>query len=262
MNTDFLSDALIATTWALFIALWLRAKLRARRTVSHRVSLPEHGIEAVWKERGLETIPRSLPLFEFRNVIVRDERGTTEIDVILVGNAGIFVIELKEYNAWIFGSEDDEKWTASYFGGETHQFQNPRRQNYRHVKALTAQLGLPINRFHSWVAFSGACEFRTPMPSDVFIGDYRTRVQREGGIRMTDSDVSRVCGILRALETESTDVAHQEHVVSLRERFSNATTCPKCGAPLVQRRSTKATSDGRPFLGCRAFPECTYMRRI
>ncbi len=53
------------------------------------------------------SVPRGLKLVGFRNVIVPDERGTTEIDAVFVGNAGVFVIEAKEYNAWIFGAEGD-----------------------------------------------------------------------------------------------------------------------------------------------------------
>lgn len=101
------------------------------------------------------SVPRGLKLVEFRNVIVLDERGTTEIDAVFVGNAGVFVIEAKEYNAWIFGAEGDERWTARYIDGSTHQFQNPLRQNFRHVLALVARLRLPKDRFHSLVVFSG-----------------------------------------------------------------------------------------------------------
>lgn len=210
----------------------------------------------------LKTIPRSLTLFEFRNVIVPDERGTTEIDVILVGNTGVFVIEQKRYNAWIFGSEDDDKWTARYLDGSTHQLQNPLRQNYRHVMALAAHLRLPRDTFHSLVAFSGDCELKTPMPPDVFVGGYESRVRGTDGIRLTDTDVSRVCEALGALESGSTVAALAEHVASLHERFSSTTKCPKCGSPLVERRSTKPTSDGEPFLGCQAYPGCTYMRKL
>ena len=210
----------------------------------------------------LGTIPKSLKLFKFRNVIVPDGRGTTEIDVVLVGNTGVFVIELKNYNAWIFGTEDDEKWTARYVDGSTHQFQNPLRQNYRHVMALVAKLGIPRDKFHSLVAFSGDCELKTPMPPNVFVGDYEDRVRRTDGILLIDADVSRVCAILRTLESQSTAEVHDEHVGRLHERFASTSTCPKCGAPLVVRRSTKPTSDGEPFLGCRAYPRCTYIRKL
>jgi restriction system protein len=209
-----------------------------------------------------KSIQTSFKLFEFRNVIVPDERGTTEIDVILVGNTGIFVIEQKEYNAWIFGGEDDEKWTARYVNGATYQFQNPLRQNHRHVMALATLLGLAKEKIYSLVVFSKGCELRTPMPSNVLIGDYYNRVRSIEGITLTDAGVSKICEILQDLESRSSEAALNDHIGQLRERFSSTTNCPKCGAPLVERRSSKLTSDGKPFLGCRAYPRCTYTRKI
>ena len=247
------SPLLVVLTTAGILIIFIAAMWHARASASRGISELAH---------ALETVPRGLRLFEFRNVIVPDERGTTEIDVILVGNTGVFVIELKEYNAWIFGSEGDERWTARYVDGATHQFQNPLRQNFRHVMALAAQLGLPRDRFHSVVAFSGNCELKTPMPSNVLIGDYENHVQWTHGIRLTDDDVSRTCEVLRVLKSRSTEAAREEHVGRLHDRYSSTKTCPKCGAPLVERRSTKPTSDGEPFLGCRAFPRCTYTRKL
>jgi len=250
---DARAVVLVAIVGGLLLARAFGARWQARSAAPLDVSD---------QARQLTTIPRSLTLFAFRNVIIPDERGTTEVDIILVGNTGVFVIEQKEYNAWIFGSEDDDKWTARYVDGSTHQLQNPLRQNYRHVMALVAHLGLPRDTFHSLVAFSGDCELKTPMPSNVLVGDYQSRVRWTDGIRLTDADVSRVCEALRALESRSTEAARIEHVGRLHERFSSMTTCPKCGAPLVERRSTKPTSDGEPFLGCRAYPRCTYTKKI
>jgi len=208
------------------------------------------------------SVPRGLKLSAFRNVIVPDERGTTEIDAVFVGNTGIFVIEAKEYNAWIFGAEDDERWTARYIDGSTHQFQNPLRQNFRHVMALVARLRVPKDRFHSLVVFLGDCALKTPMPANVLVGGCENYVRRMDGIRLTDVEVSRACELLQALESESSKAALEKHVGHLHARFSSTTICPKCRGALVERRSTKPTSDGRPFLGCRAFPRCTYTRRI
>jgi hypothetical protein len=208
------------------------------------------------------SVPRGLKLFAFRNVIIPDERGTTEIDAIFVGNTGIFVIESKEYNAWIFGAENDDRWTARYIDGSTHQFQNPLRQNFRHVMALVARLRLPKDRFHSLVVFSGDCELKTPMPTNVLVGSCENYVRRMDGIRLTDVEVSNACEVLQALESGSSKAALKKHVGHLHARFSSTTTCPKCGGALVERQSTKPSSDGRPFLGCRAFPRCTYTRRI
>jgi restriction system protein len=209
----------------------------------------------------LETTSRKLRLFEFRGLIVSDDRGTTEVDLVVVGNAGVFVVEEKRYNAWIFGVEGDERWTARYADGSTHQFQNPLRQNFRHVMALRPHLGVDEGKVYSLVSFSGDCRLMPPTPPNVSIG-YEDRVRGAEGIKLTDDEVLRVCDVLRSLRTRSTDAAFDQHVEDLRKRYSSATVCPKCGSRLVERRSTKPTSDGKPFLGCTGYPKCTYIRKL
>lgn len=46
------------------------------------------------------------------NVIIPSVDGkTAQIDHIVVSVYGIFVIETKNYNGWIFGSENSQNWT-------------------------------------------------------------------------------------------------------------------------------------------------------
>jgi len=206
--------------------------------------------------------PRRLRLFSFTNLIVPDARGTTEVDVIVVGNSGVFVVELKDFNAWIFGDEHEAQWTACYVDTSKHQFQNPLRQNFRHIKALQQRTGLPSDAFHSIVAFTGDCEFKTPMPSNVIVGGYRDLIERTQGIRLSDADVERVCRVLRELEAASTADARDSHIAALHERYSSSTTCPKCGSPLVERRSRTAPNSRATFLGCKSFPRCRYTRPL
>jgi hypothetical protein len=230
-------------------ALVVMAALRWRRS-------------AVQRKRGFFAAPRRLRFYDFRNVIVADERGTTEVDVIVVGNAGIFVVEIKDYNAWIFGNEQDDKWTACYVDKSKYQFQNPLRQNFRHVKALQARLGLPSEMFQSIVAFTGDCEFKTPMPPNVIAGHYRSLIENVEDIRLPDSEVRRVCQVLEVLEAASTSDAIESHVANLKARYSSKTNCPKCGAALVERRSRTATSGDATFLGCQGYPRCRYTRQV
>jgi len=230
-----------------------------RRRKTARVSAP---VAVARRERGFLSVPWRHWLIDYRGVIVGDERGTTEIDVIVVGNAGVFVVEMKEYNAWIFGDENDENWTACYFDKSKHQFQNPLRQNFRHIKALQARLGLPHELFKSIVAFTGNCELKTPMPPNVIVGDYRKLIEKADGIMLPDSEVTRVCQILEALESASTNDALNAHVSDLKLRYSSATICPRCGSALVERRARTAAADEPGFLGCQAYPRCRYTREL
>ena len=66
------------------------------------------------------------------------DSGTTEVDLVLIHESGIYVIESKNYSGWIFGSENQKYWTQSLpsRGGRTekHQFYNPIWQNRTHVQ--------------------------------------------------------------------------------------------------------------------------------
>ena len=41
--------------------------------------------------------------------------GTTQIDHIIVSVYGIFVVETKNMNGWIYGKEKEPKWTQVFF---------------------------------------------------------------------------------------------------------------------------------------------------
>jgi hypothetical protein len=79
------------------------------------------------------------------------------------------VVETKNMKGWIFGSEHDAAWTQQIYRKKV-RFQNPLRQNYKHVKALESALELPAEAFHSVVSFVGECTFKTEMPPNVTQG--------------------------------------------------------------------------------------------
>ena len=66
----------------------------------------------------------------FNNVILLSQNGTTQIDHLILSKFGIFIIETKNRNGWIYGSEDRQNWTQSFFHSK-FTFQNPLRQTYR-----------------------------------------------------------------------------------------------------------------------------------
>ena len=72
---------------------------------------------------------------DLNNVTIPTSNGTTQIDHVFVSRYGIFVIETKNMEGWIFGDEKQPQWTQSLYG-KKFRFQNPLHQNYRHTKAL------------------------------------------------------------------------------------------------------------------------------
>ncbi|MCQ2367417.1 MAG: NERD domain-containing protein [Kiritimatiellae bacterium] len=108
------------------------------------------------------------PEYEILNDIYlpTQDGATTQIDHVVVSKYGIFVVETKNYSGWIFGDAKAAKWTKSDYGKKS-QFQNPMRQNYRHICALSENLGIPKDYFIGIVAFCGTGEFKTEMPEGV-----------------------------------------------------------------------------------------------
>lgn len=83
--------------------------------------------------------------------------GMTQIDHIIVSYFGIFCIETKAYNGYIFGRAIDENWTQTFYNRKT-RFYNPLKQNYCHIKAIE-ELLKPLNfniQIRSFIIFPNA----------------------------------------------------------------------------------------------------------
>ncbi len=103
------------------------------------------------------------------NVTLSTPDGTTQIDHVFLSRYGIFVVETKNMNGWIFGSERNAQWTQKLYK-RTFRFQNPLRQNYKHLKALEAILGISPEHLHSVITFVGGSTFKTEVPANVTQG--------------------------------------------------------------------------------------------
>jgi hypothetical protein len=200
-----------------------------------------------------EKVYRSL-----HNVTIPAKGGTTQIDHVIVSRYGVFVVEAKNMNGWIFGSERDARWTQNLFGNKT-RFQNPLRQNYRHIAALAEFLGLPEDRFHSVVMFWGDAEIKTKLPANVLTKGYTSYFKSKTAVLLSDEEVEGVVEAVQRGRLPATWKTHCQHVASLRERHGS-NVCPKCGSALVERVAKTGANAGRAFLGCSAFPKCRYVR--
>jgi hypothetical protein len=118
----------------------------------------------------------------YRNLVIPAEKGDfTEVDHLVLSPFGIFVIEVKNYRGWIFGSERQPQWTVQRFRSK-HQFMNPLHQNYKHTEAVKQLLGLngkDGDTVHSIIAFSLRAQFKFQIPQNVMytdlVGDYINR---------------------------------------------------------------------------------------
>lgn len=207
----------------------------------------------MWLKLDRETYKR------FHNLIVSTRNGTTQIDHVLLSRFGIFVIETKNYNGWIFGGKDQRSWTQVLYG-KKQSFQNPLHQNYRHVKALSEYLDLDPSQIYSIVFFIGDAELKTDLPPNVMASGLSGYIKQFDRVAFQDAELVRLEQKLMQLRSKSTST--REHVSGLKEKYSSKTTCPKCGSPLVKRRAKQGVHAGEEFFGCSGYPECRYIKNV
>ena len=94
------------------------------------------------------------------NIYVPYRGKTSEIDVLLVHEKGIFVFESKNYSGWIFGSAEQQQWTQMLNRQTKNRFYNPIRQNATHINALSQYLKIDKSIMKSFIVFSERCELK------------------------------------------------------------------------------------------------------
>lgn len=91
----------------------------------------------------------------FNCYLPKNQNDTTEIDIIMLSTKGIFVIENKNYNGWIFGDEKSKNWCQTLHG-QKNFFYNPIKQNSSHIKALLKLTNENQNNIFSLIVFNKA----------------------------------------------------------------------------------------------------------
>lgn len=198
------------------------------------------------------------------NVTLPTPDGTTQIDHIFVSRFGIFVVETKNMKGWIFGGEHQAQWTQKIFK-KSFKFQNPLRQNYKHVKALQSLLDVSADAIHSVIVFAGQSTFKSIMPANVkrgigyisYIKSFRTPV-------LTENEVQKVLAQIQSERLAPTEGTHRRHVEQLKNRVDSSAEkkCPKCGSRMVIRTVKRGTNAGSQFWGCADYPACRAMQKI
>lgn len=188
---------------------------------------------------------------------------TTEIDLVMLHEKGIFVFESKNYGGWIFGCDEWKRWVQSLPGGTKNHFFNPIMQNEIHMKALARLLKADRDCMVSGVVFSDRCQLKDVPKStnECFIVYKRKLVKtvkkilRRRDCLFTPSEIREFYKILVPL-TEVRRREKKRHIKQIHERHEG-TVCPVCSGELVVREGMYG-----PFLGCSNYPKCRYTRDL
>lgn len=202
--------------------------------------------------------------FPLHNVTLATPDGSTQIDHVIVSRFGIFAIETKNMQGWIFGSERQAEWTQQIFK-RSFRFQNPLRQNYKHTRALEATLQVPPEAIHSVIVFVGGSTFKTEMPANVTYGGGCVRFILSFTQPVFDTrQVQRLVQQLQTGRLAPTRATHTAHVQQLKERHNPQAErkCPQCGSAMALRTAKSGANAGKQFWGCSTFPRCRVIQKL
>lgn len=195
--------------WALSIALVL---------VLLRIPTVKGWLGEQWVRLSLHLTLDKTRYVTLHDVTLQTPDGTTQIDHIVVSPYGIFVIETKNMSGWIFGSEKQAEWTQK-FPRKSFRFQNPLRQNYKHVKAIEDLLQASPGLVHSVVVFVGAAKAKTAMPDNVFFDRGMTAyIKTFKEVLFTDEEVYQIFEAIYVHAEPATRETHRRHVAQLQSR--------------------------------------------
>lgn len=205
----------------------------------------------------------------FKNVTLPTPDGTTQIDHILLSPFGVFVIETKNMQGWIFGSERQAKWTQQIYKHKS-SFQNPLRQNYKHTETLRDLLTLPPEVVHSVVIFTSRAKLKTEMPTNVgYVNDAINFILSHQQVCFSAFQQIELAHQLSTKKLQAGLKTHLQHVKHVKEIVEDKQQshkikdiavvkriCPRCDSGLVARKNRKT---GKDFLGCSSYPKCRYI---
>lgn len=226
--------------------------------------------------------------FLFNCYLPRDNNETTEIDVLMLYQSGLYVFESKNYGGWIFGNETGKTWTQTLpQGRKSHKehFLNPIMQNKLHIKWLRHFLQSETIPIHSIIVFSERCTLKkvrvSPSNAIVIKRDCLrktiSKLNAKSEATLKPNQIMEIYTKLYPTSQVSDDIK-QRHVDTINNKLKQGNLsehssqgisteargllCPRCGATLILRMSKRGDKAGHSFYGCSSYPKCRYIKNI
>ena len=217
-------------------------------------------------------IPEALVLHDV--LIDGYENNTTQIDLLLIGERGIYVAEVKLYpDARIYGDGRKKEWYY-YRGGKKFVIYSPIMQNKNHIKYLKQFL----SHFGDIPCFSVIvllCDDFKVDHINIDLNNPDTVVlsglpQLRKGMELiaktkksvfTEDKKQQIYDYIKKHQYTEKEkrIEHKAQVIQLKERIDfqkDNQICPYCKSPLVLRNSKYGQ-----FYGCSNYPKCKYIKK-
>lgn len=206
------------------------------------------------------------------DVLIPGENGyTSQIDLLVVGNKGIYVVEVKSYiEAKIYGNGNNSKWYY-YNHGKKYEIYSPLKQNKKHIAYLKNML----ESFGDVPCFSiltVICEdfkvtnINQSEKKDTIICNSLPMMKKafqffaENNPEVfDDTKKQEIFEFIKnnQLSGRQARYEHKERVKDYKDNLDEMKSqkiCPYCKIPLVLRKGKYGE-----FYGCANYPKCRYI---
>ena len=202
------------------------------------------------------------------DVLIDGANGyTSQIDLVLVGKKGVYVVEMKMFaDAKIYGNTKSSKWSY-YKYGKKYEIYNPLKQNKKHVEYLKRFLKnfgeVPCFSIITMVCddfkISGENGENTVICSSLLAMERAIhKISENKPIVFDDAKKKEIYDYIQNNQHIGKDARkeHKQNVIAYKEnleQMKKQKLCPYCTAPLVLRKGKYGE-----FYGCSNYPKCKY----
>jgi hypothetical protein len=234
-------------------------------TIIYRYYLPR--IKGAKGERRVARQLRRLNKKEYtvlNDIYLKKDDQTTQIDHLILSIYGIFVIETKNYDGWIHGSEKSEYWKQTFYK-EKERFRNPVKQNWAHIFFLKDVLSnyYPV-KYHSIIVFAGNAELKNVYSSVpvIYKKELLKTIRQYKTPSLSIDQVERLRAYLSdfMIDKKKGEKEHKKYLkryIKNRKKSIKSSICPNCGGELKVRKGRYGK-----FYGCSNFPECRFSKKV
>jgi transposase-like protein len=195
------------------------------------------------------------------------QQHTSQIDLVIIGGKGIYVVEMKMYtDAKVYGDTSRSKWYY-YNHGTKYEIYSPLKQNQKHVQYLKAFLKdfgeVPCFNIVTMVCddfkVSGGFEGNTVLCNSLPAMKRAILHIAQNNPEIWDEAKKQEIYhyIVQHQHTgKAARLEHKENVVAYKsslEDLNQRKICPYCKSALVLRKGKYGE-----FYGCSNYPKCKY----
>lgn len=156
--------------------------------------------------------------------------NTSEIDILLICEYGLYVIESKNYSYWIFGNEKDSTWIQQHFNYKWN-FANPIIQNNHHILSLRNILSEKFDKvkyINSVIVFSDNCTLKylkydknnTTILKCEDLYNYMHMDMNNKNKILSINEINQIALELKKYTNVSNDIK-QKHIQNINRRLEN-----------------------------------------